>query len=87
VHPQKPSLLKELVNRLGAGVAHPKHGPQGVGARSQMPQGAQKLKGVALLLEGVGLGIGGAENRYRLSLQFHPLPLAGGLHQLAGNFH
>ena len=85
--PQKALLVEELVNGLGAGVAHAKDGSEGVGARSQMPQRPQILKGVPLFLEGVGLTVRRAEDGDGFPLQFHPLALTGRLHQGATNGH
>ena len=45
----------------GHGVADAGDGAEGVGARAQVGQLAQELQGVALLLEGVFLGVGAAQ--------------------------
>ena len=50
---EEAALLEKAVDGEAQGVAHPRHRAEGVGARPQVGDLAQKLEGVPLLLERV----------------------------------
>ena len=50
VHVHKTSLLEETVHGVGNAAAHAEHGPESVGARTQVGNRAQVLESMALLL-------------------------------------
>ena len=54
----KAPLLEKFVDGVGGQGAHAEHGLEGVGPGPQMGDGAQELKAVALLLQGIVRGRG-----------------------------
>ena len=72
----EPSFLKKGVDRVGQSISHPSHGAEGVGPGPQVGDLTQELHRVALLLQGIGLGVGQAMHLYRRGLDLVPLPFA-----------
>ena len=72
-----------LVDGVGHGVTDAEHGAEGVGARTQVGDVAQELQRVALLLQGVAVGIGRAVDLDVRSLHLDALPRAGRGHEPA----
>ena len=85
VHVEETVLLEEAVDGHGQRVADAEHGLKGVAARAQMRDVAQKLHGVALFLERIGGGVGGAVDFDRLGLELDGLSGGGRFHELAGD--
>ena len=70
-------LVEELVDGVGHRVADAVDGAEGVRARAQVGDLAQELERVALLLQGVALGIGRAVDLDPLGLHLDALPRTG----------
>ena len=65
-----PYLLEELVNRIGNQGANPEYSLEGIGSGTQMRNGSQILKGVALFLQRIiRRGIALYHNLFRLNLE------------------
>ena len=70
-------FLEEIVDRAADAVPHPGDGAEGVGPRPQVGDGAEELKGMLLLLQRIGFGIGPAVYGDAAGLDFGGLALAG----------
>ena len=81
----EPPFLEKGVDRVGQRVSHPSHGAEGVGPGPQVGNLTQELHRVALLLQGIGLGVGQAMHLYRRGLDLVPLPFAWRIGQGAGD--
>ena len=68
-------------------VAYPKDGAEGIAARPQMGDLAQKLHAVALFLERIAVRVGRPIDLDVVSLQFDRLAFAGRGHQLTRHPH
>ena len=55
MHVDEVALLEKLVDRIRQAAAHPEHAAEQVGAWTQVGNGPQKLRGVAFLLQRIGL--------------------------------
>ena len=73
---QEPAVLEEAVNRRADTVPHAGDGPEGVRPRPQVGLSPEELERVPLLLDGVTLGVGPAENAKLSDLHLDGLPLA-----------
>ncbi len=80
VQAEEPPLPEETVHGEGGLRADPEKRAVLVGARPQVGDGAQKLVGVALLLQRVGLRVGGSHHPQRGGPDLPGLPCAGGSH-------
>ena len=78
-------LLEEIVDRHADLVAHPGDATEGVGARPQVGDAAQELEGVALFLQFVRLGVGGAVDGDGVGGHLGRLPLGRRRLDLAGD--
>ena len=86
MHPEIAALVEKAVNGLGEAMAHPRHGADAVGARSQMRHRPQIFEAVRLGSDGIGFGVfDPADDLDGLGPQFHRLAFAGGSDQLAGD--
>ena len=74
---EEAPFLEEIVDRLADAVAKPGDGPERVGSRTEVSDGAEELVGVALLLERVFLGVGVAEEFDGGGVNLRGLPLRG----------
>jgi hypothetical protein len=81
VYPEKASLLKKAVHRGGHDVSHPGDGPEGIGPGTQVSDFPQVFEGVALLLHGVGFGIGIADYAQLAGMHFNLLIFSRAFHQ------
>jgi len=68
---------EEFVDGGGNDVADAGDGAEGVGARAEVSLGAEELEGVALGLDGIGVGVGGAEDAEVDGVKLDALALAG----------
>jgi len=81
---EEPPLLEELVDGGRQTVPYPRHGPDRVRPGAEMCDLAEELHGMALLLEGVGLGLlHVAQNRDRRGEHLDGLAFALRFAQLA----
>mmetsp|Transcript_41804 Transcript_41804/g.97891 ORF Transcript_41804/g.97891 Transcript_41804/m.97891 type:complete len:293 (+) Transcript_41804:864-1742(+) len=87
VHVLEALRVEELVRRVCQRRAHACDGAEHVGARAQVSNRAEKLEGVALLLQGVGVCRALAHELQRRRLHFDHLPGGGRLDHLAVHRH
>ena len=80
---EEAALVEEGVDGHGHVVAQAHDSAEGVGAQAQVAYLAQELHAVALLLQGVGVGVGLAVDDDALGLHLDGLAAALALHQLA----
>ena len=67
----------------GHGVAHPGHGPKGVGPGAEVGDFTEKFRSMPFFLQRVGLGVGLAHHPQRPGLNLVFLALAQRLHHAA----
>ena len=70
-------LVEVLVDGVGHGVADAQHGTERIGSRTQVGDVAQEFERVALLLQGIGVGVGRTVNLDPLGLHLDALPRSG----------
>ena len=85
VHVVKAVLVEILVDGESQRVPDAQHRAEGVGARAQVGNLAQKLQRVPLGLQGILLRVGHAVDVYMGNLHFYRLPRSLRRHQRAGN--
>ncbi len=83
VEVEEAALVEEGVDGHGHVVAQAHDGAEGVGAQAQVAYLAQELHAVALLLEGVGVGVGFAVDDDTFGLHLDGLARALALDELA----
>ena len=77
MHPEEAVPAEKGVDSGSRAGAHAEDGGVLVGAHAEVGDAAQKLVGMAFLLERVGLGIRMSEDTQRFRVQFPALPLSG----------
>ena len=82
---EESALVEELMDGESQCRAYSQHGAEGGGAGAQVGFLAEKFHGVALLLQGVCLGVGGAVDFEGVGLHLAALAFALALDQAAGD--
>ena len=78
---EETSVVEIFVDGKGHGMAQTEHTTEVIGARTQVRDFTQELHRVALLLQRIRLGVGGAIDLDGVGLDLNVLSLALGFHQ------